>query len=74
MYESNCLANKMSGINYKHYEDSDIVIALLVGREIAANVGNGRNTRCNQMIFFFLCTTVFYNAQCCPKLCAFGCW
>lgn len=39
MYESNCLANKMSGINY-NIMSTQILIASLVGREIATSVGN----------------------------------
>lgn len=57
MHESNCLANKMSGINY-NIMTTQIQIVLLVGREIAASVGHEKKpssaTECCFLMYFIM--------------------
>lgn len=54
MHESNCLANKMSGINY-NIMTTQILIASLVGREIAASGGHEKKIQTVQPNVVFLC-------------------
>lgn len=67
MHESNCLANKMSGINY-NIMTTQILIASLVGREIAASGGHEKKIQTVQPNVVFY---VFYNARNLPEVMCF---